>query len=212
MSMFLFGLCWTVRPLLQICMCMEHYLAVIHPVKFLRYKGIQYRTALATAAWLIGMANSLRLNFIAINFFPDHMFFLFFWTAVIIISFCCVSVLRALKRSGPGDRKNIEMTEKNRCNKSDRGRSVENQQKRKAFRIISHILMSILICYLPQVVAYITLIAEISKEMYMCNIFPLSLCITAVTVIIAPLVRMYSEGHLKHILCLSKLREQIKDK
>ncbi len=46
----------------------------------------------------------------------------------------------------------------------------------------------------------------------MCNIFPLSLCITAVTVIIAPLVRMYSEGHLKHILCLSKLREQIKDK
>ncbi len=86
---------------------------------------------------------------------------------MIIISFCCVSVLRALKRSGPGDRKNIEMTEKNRCNKSDRGRSVENQQKRKAFRIISHILMSILICYLPQVVAYITLIAEISKEMYM---------------------------------------------
>ncbi len=212
LSMFLFGLCWTVRPLLQIFISMEHYLAVIHPVIFLRYKGIQYRVALAAAAWLVGMANGMRLNFIAINFFPDHVFFLFFWTAVIIISFCCVSVLHALKRSGPGDRKNVEMREKNRCIKTDRGRAVDNQQKRKAFRIILHILMSVLICYLPLVVAYILLIAEISKEIYMCTIFPLSLCITAVSVIIVPLVRMYSEGHLKHILCLSKLREQIKDK
>ncbi len=50
LSLFLIGLCWTFRPLLQIFMCVEHYLAVIHPVIFLRYKGIQYRIALVAVS------------------------------------------------------------------------------------------------------------------------------------------------------------------
>ncbi len=109
---FLFGLVWTVRPLLQIFMCVEHYLAVIHPVIFLRYKGIQYRIASAAAAWLIGAANSMRLIFIGIEYFPDRVFFLVFCIAVTIISFCCASVLYALKRPGPGERTNVDITRK----------------------------------------------------------------------------------------------------
>ncbi len=210
--MFLIGLCWTVRPFLQIFMCMEHYLAVIHPIIFLRYKGIQYRIASAAAAWLIGVANSVRLIFIRIEYFPDHVFFLFFCSGVIIISFCCASVLCALKRPGPGDRNNIEMTEKDIHNKTDRGRAVENQQKRKAFRIISHILASILVCYLPLVVAYFMRISNISEQVFACDTFPAILSITRITVFISPLVRMYSEGHLKHKLCLSMLREKMKGK
>ncbi len=206
----LIGLCWTVRPLLQICMCMEHYLAVIHPVTFLRYKGIQYRFALA--AWLIGAASSVRLIFIRIEYFPDHVFLFIFCSGVIIISVCCASVLCALKRTGPGDRNNVEMTEKDTHTKSDRGRAVENQQKRKAFRIISHILASILVCYLPLVVAYFMRMANFSEQVFACDIFPAILSITRITVLISPLVRMYSEGHLKHKQCLSMLREKMKGK
>ncbi len=209
-SMFLIGLCWTVRPLLQICMCMEHYLAVIHPVTFLRYKGIQYRFALA--AWLIGAASSVRLIFIRIEYFPDHVFLFIFCSGVIIISVCCASVLCALKRPGPGDRNNVEMTEKDTHTKSDRGRAVENQQKRKAFRIISHILASILVCYLPLVVSYFMRMANFSEQVFACDIFPAILSITRITVLISPLVRMNSEGHLKHKRCLSMLREKMKGK
>ncbi len=79
-------------------------------------------------------------------------------------------------------------------------RTVENQQKRKAFRIISHILMSILICYIPNVVAYFMLIAEIISNLYTCIAFPLILSITMIFELILPLIRIYSEGHLKQAL------------
>jgi len=196
---FLFGLGWTFRPLIQtfVCLCIEQYLAVIHPLIFLRYKDIQYRIALVAAAWLIAIGNSLRLVSFGLYYFQDHLFFVGFCIAAMITSFCCASVLRALKRPGPGDRKNVEMTEKDIHNKTDRGRAVENQQKRKAFRIISHILVSILICYLP-------LLAKVRNPSYICEAVPLILSITSVNLLISPLVRIYSEGHLKHILCFLK--------
>ncbi len=212
LSNFLIGLSWTFRPLIQMCMCIEQYLAVIHPVTFLRFKAIQYRIASAAAAWLIAVGNSSRLVSIKLNFFRDHVYFLVFCIAVITTSFCSVSVLSALVRPGPGDRNNVEMTEKDRNNKTDRGRAVENQQKRKAFRIISHILVSILICYFPLVVTYLMCIADIvSTHIFLCEVVPPILSITVITVLISPLFRMYSEGHLKHIMCFSKLRGYLSD-
>lgn len=81
---FLIGLCWTFRPLIQTFVCIEQYLAVIHPVTFLRYKGIQYRIALVAAAWLMAMGNSFRIVFIGIYYFEDHILFVGFCIAVMI--------------------------------------------------------------------------------------------------------------------------------
>ncbi len=209
LSLFLIGLCWTFRPLLQIFMCVEHYLAVIHPVIFLRYKGIQYRIALVAVAWLIGMGTGLRLLFIKVPFFPDDVMFFVFCIAVMIISFCCVSVLCALKRPGPGDRRNVETVEKDKHNKTERGRGIENKQKKKAFKIIFYILVSILICYLPLVIAYFMGISKIDQHLYLCDISPLILSIALIVVFISALFRMYND-HLKHRVCFSKLLELVK--
>ncbi len=128
------------------------------------------------------------------------------YSTVITTSFCSVSVLCALVRPGPGDRNNV------RNNKTDRGRAVENQQKRKAFRIISHILVSILVCYFPLVVTYFMCIADIvSTQFFLCEVVPPFLSITVITVFISPLFRMHSEGHLKHIMCFSKLKGYLPD-
>ncbi len=54
--------------------------------------------------------------------------------------------------------------------------------------------------------------ANFSEQVFACDIFPAILSITRITVLISPLVRMYSEGHLKHKLCLSMLREKMKGK
>jgi len=190
---FLIGLSWTFRPLIQIFTCIEQYLAVIYPLTFLRYKGIHYRIALVAAAWIIAVGNSLRLVSNRITYFQDHVYFLFFCIAVMITSFCCKSVLRALESPGPGKQKN-----------TDRGRAVENQQKRKALRIISHILVSILVCYLPHVVAYFMCMAKTSTHTFLCKIVPSVLSISSITLLISPLVRMYNDGQLKHIVCFSK--------
>ncbi|KAL1253304.1 hypothetical protein QQF64_017997 [Cirrhinus molitorella] len=82
------GLVFTGRPLFQCLICVERYLAVVHPVTFLKYKPLRYRFLLALSIQL----------------------------------FCLVAVLRALKQSGPGERR--------------RERMEENPMKRRAFHLI----------------------------------------------------------------------------
>lgn len=190
---FLIGVSWTARPIIQACMCIEQYLAVLRPVMFRKYKSIHRRIVFAAATWLIAVGNSLRLIFIEINYFRDHVLFVCFCIVVIVVSFCCISVLYALKSSGPG-----------RCNKTDKGRASKNQQKRRAFKKISHILVSILICYVPLVVAYFMSMSNIKKHLYMCEAAPLLLSFPMIAILFSPIVRMYNENNLKCLMCFSK--------
>ncbi|KAK3572627.1 hypothetical protein QTP86_001127 [Hemibagrus guttatus] len=92
------------RPLIQTCICIEQYLAVIHPVTFLRYKAIKYRIAAAVAVWFMSVGYALYyINTVA---FPDPVINCLYIFALVVISFCCVSVLHALKHPGPGDTRN----------------------------------------------------------------------------------------------------------
>ncbi len=50
---FSLGLLITGRPLFQCLICAERYLAVVHPVIFLKYKPFRYRVICCTAAWII---------------------------------------------------------------------------------------------------------------------------------------------------------------
>ncbi len=45
----------TTRPLFQCLMCVERYLAVVHPVTFLKYKPLRYRVICCTVVWIIGL-------------------------------------------------------------------------------------------------------------------------------------------------------------
>jgi hypothetical protein len=52
---FLYFLSWTCRPLLQSCICVEHYMAVVQPVSFLKYRLRRYRVACSTTVWLLSL-------------------------------------------------------------------------------------------------------------------------------------------------------------
>ncbi len=47
---FLLGLLVTGRALFQVLICVERYLAVVHPVTFLKYKPLRYRVICCTVA------------------------------------------------------------------------------------------------------------------------------------------------------------------
>ncbi|KAG1942125.1 hydroxycarboxylic acid receptor 2-like, partial [Pimephales promelas] len=49
LTQFFFGLTVTGHPLFQCLMCAERYLAVVHPVTFLKYKPLRYRVICCTA-------------------------------------------------------------------------------------------------------------------------------------------------------------------
>jgi len=136
-EMFLAGLFFTGRPLFQCLMCVERYLAVVHPVTFLKYKPLRYRVICCTVVWFIVLgccflcllvSDEMELMLLLMQFLPFFS----------IQLFCCVAVLRALKQSGPGERA--------------RQRKEENHMKRRAFYLILITTVSMAIIYVPYII------------------------------------------------------------
>ncbi len=62
---FFQGIATTGRPLFQCLMCVERYLAVVHPVTFLKYKPLRYRVISSVIVWVAslsgyGLATTVR--------------------------------------------------------------------------------------------------------------------------------------------------------
>ncbi|XP_056587670.1 chemokine XC receptor 1-like [Triplophysa dalaica] len=137
-GLLLQGLLITGRPLFQCLICVERYLAVVHPVIFLKYKPLRYKVMCSSAAWIICTASCLFCFFLFIsNTVAAHscFFVIFFLTILSIQLFCLLAVLRALKQSGPGER----MGE----------REDTSHIKRKAFYLILITTVSMIIIYVP---------------------------------------------------------------
>ncbi|XP_048023356.1 chemokine XC receptor 1-like [Megalobrama amblycephala] len=138
LPMFLEGLTLTSRPLFQCLISVERYLAVVHPVTFLKYKPLRYRVICCTAAWIIILGSCFYCLFMLISqninvhiWFFSTQFLLF----LSIQLFFLVTVLRALKQSGPGER--------------GRKREEENHMKRRAFHLILITTVTMTFTYVP---------------------------------------------------------------
>ncbi|XP_067280763.1 chemokine XC receptor 1-like [Pseudorasbora parva] len=138
LMLFLHGLILTGRPLFQCLICVERYLAVAHPVTFLKFKPLRYRAICCAVVWIIILASCFYSLFITIsqhNHVKVWFFSLQFLLLFSIQLFCLVAVLRALKHSGPGER--------------GREREEENHIKRRAFYLISIATVSMTFIYVP---------------------------------------------------------------
>ncbi|XDV38345.1 hypothetical protein PO909_007784 [Leuciscus waleckii] len=144
---FLLGLSIAGRPLFQCVMCVERYLAVVHPVTFLKFKPLRYRVICCTAAWIIILGSCLccMITLMLNNINGHTWFFMMQFLLVFSIQlFCLVAVLRALKQSGPGER--------------GRKREEENYTKRRAFYIILITTVNIVFAYVPIIIAGVFII------------------------------------------------------
>ncbi len=146
LKLFFQGLGITGHPLFQCLMCAECYLAVVHPVTFLKYKPLRYRVICFTAVWIITLGSCLfcflSKNCTYLWFMSIHLLIVFF-----IQMFCCLAVLRALKQSGPGERR--------------REREIKNHTKRRAFYLILITTMNMATMYLPcTIVGLITVLTR----------------------------------------------------
>ncbi|XP_056301838.1 uracil nucleotide/cysteinyl leukotriene receptor-like [Danio aesculapii] len=121
------------RPLFQCLMCVERYLAVVHPVTFLKYKPLRYRVICCAVSWIITLGSCfVSMFFLNLTYNSLWLFVLQFFLFNSIQLFCLVAVLRALKQSGPGERK-----------------KEEHHMKRRAFYLILVVTVSMAIIYVP---------------------------------------------------------------
>ncbi len=135
--MFLSGFVITAR-FFQCLMCVERYLAVVHPVIFLKYKPLRYKVACSTVTWImIIICNVLVLGLVNPCFMHvlKCLYLIHFIIFLAINLFCCLAVVRALKKPGPGVR--------------GRERDEENHIKRRAFFLILITSVTLVITYVP---------------------------------------------------------------
>ncbi|XP_026089803.1 C-C chemokine receptor type 8-like [Carassius auratus] len=135
LSEFLLGHVITGRPLFQCLICVEYFLAVVHPVTFLKFKTLRKRVICCTVVWIITLGSCFYCMCKVSDYISEVLFLLQFLLFFSIQLFCLVAVLRALKQSGPGER--------------GRERKEENHMKRRAFHLISITIVSIIIIYAP---------------------------------------------------------------
>ncbi|XP_051537036.1 G-protein coupled receptor 183-like [Myxocyprinus asiaticus] len=138
---FLLGLSLTGRPLFQCLKCVERFLAVVHPVTFLKFKPLRYRAICSTAAWIICFGSCFVCMFTIDSQNIKHFWFLSMQCLIFLsIQLVCLSaVLRALKQSGPGE--------------SGRERGEENHVKRRAFYLILITTVTMVIQYVPSTIS-----------------------------------------------------------
>ncbi|XP_057215759.1 chemokine XC receptor 1-like [Triplophysa rosa] len=181
-SHFFQGLGITGRPLFQCLMCVERYLAVVHPVTFLKFKPLRYRVMFSTAAWIICLVSCSSCIFILVSFEFDIFTWFFSVQFLIFLSiqlFCLMAVLRALKQSGPGER--------------GREREEENHMKRRAFYLILITTVSMIILYVPFVILGFVII--LTKQNIIGFWFSVVVCYV-VAGFIQPVVYLHSAGKL----------------
>ncbi len=182
---FLQGLTITGRPLFQCLICVERYLAVIHPVIFLKYKPLRYRVICCTAVWIItlgscfiSMVTLLLSNMNAYTGFISIQFLPFLSVQL----FCLVAVLRALKQSGPGER--------------GRERKEENHMKRRAFYLILITTVTLFIMFLPFIFTWFLTVLKQKEHKEVSLIWFFSLCCFILTGFVQPVLYLHRAGKL----------------
>ncbi|KAM4532160.1 proteinase-activated receptor 3-like [Fundulus diaphanus] len=121
-------------PLFLSCICLDRYMAVIHPITFTKLKDRQHRAALATLVWLIILAYaSAKCAGNIVQF--DKVFTVMILTTFAFMVFCNLAILWALRRSGPG-------------------RDAMHPVKKRAFKMVLIILAIIVFNYSPPVALF----------------------------------------------------------
>lgn len=127
-SSSLFVVVWSVKIYFHALTCVECYLAVVHPIAYRGLKntgGVKIRNGSIGCVWLLcfgtwGVSKISHEGTLFVYFFSVAL-------VIVVVCFCCLSVLCALKRPRPG------------------GERVD-QSKKKAFHTIVTIMSVLLLC------------------------------------------------------------------
>ena len=142
-----------------------------------RYKPLRYRLGCAWLLWMLILGFCVIISMVPHSIWFSFLliFYIFLFAAML---FCCVAVLRALKRAGPGEGQ----------------KEGSSNMKKRAFKIILIVMLSVVCCYLPSVLTIALRGVLSSNVFYLC----VSVCfsVTMITGFLQPLMYLHRNGML----------------
>lgn len=181
-------------PQIMGCMCLERYVAVVWPTRYLLLKTYHMREACCAVAW----TSTLSL-FVAVFLSKKSELIYNISSLLLLISmapmiFSSIKILHTLRRSGPG-------------------KDEMHPIKLKAFQTVCRILCIIAFCYLPSAVMITIEKTKTTQHSLQCYLLAWSVGLFNVANIFNPLIILCRYPESNCMLCLGKapmLRGMIK--
>lgn len=152
---------------LQVCICLDRYMAVVHPVLFAQVRDNRIRIGVSVLVWGIILAYGISKSFLgSLGVYEIFSGIILFAFAVMV--FCNISIIWVLRRSVLGKE---EM----------------HPVKKKAFKMVLIILAIIVANYLPPV-ALMPFASYYSFVVYNCQVTTCVFCIMDLSSSIEPLL------------------------
>lgn len=184
LSNFMYSLNLAGRPLLTACICLDCYLAVVHPIVYRSKKSLTPRILMAAAVWAVTLVQGTMSTIVdELNHSAWAMFVYIIALPIIVI--CNASILWTLRRSyrGGGDL---------------------HPKKKKALQIITNSMVMTVTSYVPPVLVYLLggLIITDEKEFECFLAIPILITPTAGSAIM-PVLYLGNLGSLKTRICFA---------
>ncbi|XP_041670598.1 uncharacterized protein LOC121527638 [Cheilinus undulatus] len=170
---------FTPRALFQGWICLERYMAVVHPTVFIRFRPLGYRLACCTSTWLLILLDCL-INFLMISsILPFYLFISKSAFFLVLMVYCGAHALCVLKQPQPGDGE----------------RESQCGMKRKAFKIITITVGSCVVAeslklFIMVPTAVLAYVQVYTKVMLSC------LLVTIISGFVPPLLYVHRAGKL----------------
>lgn len=129
----------TGHMLFHLLTCIERYLAVVHPISYLRLRGsagVRIRTITIGCVWLVAFVTMVITSWFNVPFLTISFMLLSLTT--VTFCFCSLSVLCVLIRPGPG--------------KGGRNREGANQSKQKAFHTMVIVTVTLTLRFITNLI------------------------------------------------------------
>lgn len=178
--LYCFNLCG--RPLLIACICVDCYMAVVHPISYIKLKHGRYRVVACTMVWTLTLIYGLLIAFeLVLNF---TLLVIPYAVSLPTIAFCDSVILHALRKPDASGGTDI------------------HPQKQRALQTITNSFIMTVVAYLPPLVIYgfSSLIPLPPQEMW-CDVSVPLLISPLLGSAIMPLLYLQNLGCLKEISC-----------
>ncbi|XP_041939076.1 P2Y purinoceptor 4-like [Alosa sapidissima] len=184
---FFYCLSLSGRPLFMACICVDSYIAVVHPVVYMKTKHSKYRLVASALVWNLTLAFGVLFIHSVEPLFSITTL-IFFTLCLTTITFCDGAIFLALRKPDPS------------------GRSDVHPQKQRALQTITNSLVMALVSYLPPMVVFgfAHLIQQVVPvQMMFCTIVAVAYIGTTFGSAALPLLYLGNLGIFKDLTTLS---------